>query len=110
MDYKKQLEIKINSYFPDLNDKNQVFIELEKCSLDDWKIEKERVFLSILKCSNGNIDKLRDLVIIAKKDYRDVIAWAENPNKMSHPFTTDKKTNSELEQKDQEQFKNWLSL
>lgn len=44
MDYKKLLDIKINSYFPDVNDQNQVIIELEKCCLENWKVEKERVF------------------------------------------------------------------
>ncbi|TGM16528.1 hypothetical protein EHQ82_17020 [Leptospira selangorensis] len=108
MDYKKLLKVKISELFPDLNNQKKVLIELEKCSLGNSKIEKERVFLSIVKSSNGNIDKIRDLVTVAKKDYRDVLAWAENPNKMSHEFTTNKKINSELEKKDKEQFKKWI--
>ncbi|TGL19745.1 hypothetical protein EHQ47_16750 [Leptospira bourretii] len=108
MDYKKILNNKIQEYFPDVKIQEKVFIELEKCRFEDWKIEKDRVFLSIIKCSNGNIDRIKQLVTVANKDYRDVLAWAENPNKMKQGFTTNKKEYLELEKKDKEQFNNWL--
>src|ERR1700675_2853924 len=41
--------------------------------------ERERVQLAILKLSEGSEEKLRDFVAVAKRDYRDVLFWAENP-------------------------------
>jgi hypothetical protein len=35
--------------------------------------------LAILKFSEGNEDKVREFVAVAKRDYRDVVFWAENP-------------------------------
>ncbi|XDD45326.1 hypothetical protein AB3N60_11420 [Leptospira sp. WS39.C2] len=98
----------MQKYFSDVKIQQEVFIELEKCKSDNWKIDKDRILLSIVKCSNGNIDKIKQLVTMANKDYRDVLAWAEYPNKMKQGFTNNKKVNSEIEKKDKEQFNNWL--
>ena len=38
-----------------------------------------RVQLAILKLSQGNVDKLREYVAVARTDYRDVLFWAETP-------------------------------
>ena len=38
-----------------------------------------RVRLAILKLSQGNVDKLREYVAVARTDYRDVLFWAETP-------------------------------
>ena len=32
-----------------------------------------------MKLSEGNEEKLREFVVVAKRDYRDVLFWAENP-------------------------------
>src|SRR5438552_17236344 len=42
--------------------------------------ERERVQLAILKLSEGNEEKLREFVAVAKRDYRDVLFWTENPD------------------------------
>ncbi len=41
--------------------------------------ERERVQLAILKLSEGSEEKLRQNVEVAKRDYRDVLFWAEYP-------------------------------
>ena len=43
--------------------------------------ERERVQLAILKISEGDEPKLQDHVATAKKDYRDVLFWADHPEK-----------------------------
>jgi len=43
--------------------------------------EVERVRMDIVKLSNGNMDAVRKLVGYAKRDYRDVITWAEYSKK-----------------------------
>ena len=42
--------------------------------------ERVRVQLAILKISEGDEDKLRAHVATAKKDYRDVLFWADHPD------------------------------
>ena len=35
--------------------------------------------LAILKLSGGSEERLREFLAVAKRDYRDVLFWAENP-------------------------------
>ena len=46
---------------------------------ESYERERERVQLAILKLSEGNEEKLREFIAVAKRDYRDVLFWAENP-------------------------------
>src|SRR5437867_13260410 len=52
---------------------------LDTYGVESYERERERVQLAILKLSEGNEDKLREFVQVAKRDYRDVLFWAENP-------------------------------
>ena len=38
--------------------------------------------VAALKLSEGSPDRLRELIAHAKRDYRDVLAWAEYPEEM----------------------------
>src|SRR5437660_12559552 len=53
---------------------------LDGYGIESHERERERVQLAILKLSEGNEEKLREFVAIAKRDYRDVLFWAENPD------------------------------
>src|SRR5438067_13112822 len=52
---------------------------LDGYGVESYERERERVQLAILKLSNGSEEKLREFVAVAKRDYRDVLFWAENP-------------------------------
>ena len=52
---------------------------LDRYGAESYERERERVQLAILKLSEGNEDKLREFIAAAKRDYRDVLFWAENP-------------------------------
>ena len=52
---------------------------LDTYGVESYERERERVQLAILKLSEGNEEKLHEFVAIAKRDYRDVLFWAENP-------------------------------
>src|SRR6266571_5487619 len=52
---------------------------LDDYGVESYEREHERVQLAILKLSEGNEEKLREFVAVAKRDYRDVLFWAENP-------------------------------
>ena len=53
---------------------------LDTYGVESYERERERVQLAILKLSEGNEEKLREFVAIAKRDYRDVLFWADNPD------------------------------
>ena len=44
--------------------------------------EAIRVRVAALKLSEGSLERLRDLIAHAQRDYRDVLAWAEYPEEM----------------------------
>lgn len=52
--------------------------ELGRYGTEPHEKEAERVRLAILDLSRGNLDELTRLVEAAKKDYRDLLMWAEN--------------------------------
>jgi hypothetical protein len=52
---------------------------LDSYGVKSYQRERERVQLDILKLSAGSEEKLREFVKVAKRDYRDVLFWAENP-------------------------------
>jgi hypothetical protein len=52
---------------------------LDSYGVESYERERERVQLAILKLSEGNEKKLREFVAVAKRDYRDVLFWADNP-------------------------------
>ncbi len=52
---------------------------LDTYGVEPYEREHERVHLAILKLSEGDEEKLREFVAVAKRDYRDVLFWAENP-------------------------------
>jgi hypothetical protein len=53
---------------------------LDSYGVESYERERERVQLAILKLSGGSEEKLREFVAVAKRDYRDVLFWAENPD------------------------------
>jgi hypothetical protein len=57
----------------------RVLESLDTYGVESYERERERVQLAILKLSAGNEEKLREFVTVAKRDYRDVLFWAENP-------------------------------
>ena len=53
---------------------------LDRYGVESYEPERERVQFAILKLSGGNEEKLREFVAAAKRDYRDVLFWADNPD------------------------------
>jgi hypothetical protein len=52
---------------------------LDRYGVESYEREPERVQLAILKLSGGSEERLREFVPVAKRDYRDVLFWAEYP-------------------------------
>jgi len=52
---------------------------LDTYGVESYERERERVQLDILKLSAGSEAKVREYVGVAKRDYRDVLFWADCP-------------------------------
>lgn len=52
---------------------------LDTYGVEPWERERDRVQIAILQLSEGNEGGLRELLAVAKRDYRDVLFWAEYP-------------------------------
>lgn len=82
---------------------------LDRCS-SDAAPPSPRVQLAVLKLAAGNLKKLGEFVETARRDYRDVLAWAEYPGYMQRvpgpgqPPGTDKVIAA-----DWQQYQDWLS-
>jgi len=95
---------------------DRVHGELERYGLEPCEREVMRVRLAILKLSAGSFEGLVQNVEAAKRDYRDVLAWAEYPEEFAlPPIAQASLTPTELTQReaarrrDREQYLSWLN-
>lgn len=90
------------------------FTEIEDI-LKMYKSESERgrnrVYASILKLSDSNIELVKEYVERANVDYRDVIALSEYPNYSEYAFEDDLpvKKKKQLINDDWTQYEAWLN-
>jgi len=68
----------IQATFPE-SSRARVLELLDSYGVESYERERELVQLAILKLSGESEEKLREFVAVAKRDYRDVLFWAENP-------------------------------
>ena len=52
---------------------------LDEYGKEKWEREPHRVRLAALKLAEGNVERLRGAIELAKRDFRDVVAPAEYP-------------------------------
>jgi hypothetical protein len=70
---------KVNQLFPQDLVRSAVDVLDEYRARDDDDEGRRRVQLAVLKLSSGDLARLRDLVVLALEDFRDVINLAESP-------------------------------
>lgn len=75
---REEVVLIVQKTFPE-NAHVRVLELLDTYGVESYERERERVHLAILKLSEGNEEKLREFVAVAKRDYRDVLFWADNP-------------------------------
>ena len=102
---------KIARYWPD-EDPEAIMSVLNEYGIESWEGWRTRVYLAILKLSEGDKDRLPGLVKMAKADYRDVLAYAEYPEEMRTDVLEFRKLSREeaqaIRQRDREQYLAWL--
>ena len=104
----KDIERLIKREFPNKSISEIEFILRQYAS--ESKRGRNRVYASILKLSNGNIEELIKNVELANKDFRDIISTAEYPNYLEDAFKNDltKEKEKQLIEEDWKQFKKWI--
>ena len=84
---------------------------LQEYGSEKWHREPDRVRTAALKLSGGTTEGLRRAIDAAKRDYRDVLAWAEYPKCTKTGFWSHKLAFKEREQlyaEDWQQYQAWL--
>ena len=102
---------KIKKMWPEA-DPQEILDLLNEYGTKSWETGRERVQLAILKLSRGEQDSLPELVKMAKKDWRDVLAYAEYPEEMkTHPVEMrdmPEKDAQTIRKRDKQQYEKWL--
>ena len=85
---------------------------LDEYGVESYEGGRARVQLAILKLSEGERDRLERFVRMAKRDYRDVVAYAEYPEQMRIGPVGERQLPAEevkaVRQRDREQYLEWL--
>ncbi|MFL5383481.1 MAG: hypothetical protein ACJ8GN_13260 [Longimicrobiaceae bacterium] len=88
---------------------------LARYGVEAYEQEPERVRLAILKLAGGDVDQVISLVAAAKRDFRDVLLWAEYPEEARASWARGSNlTQAEsdrleaLRRRDRQQYEDWL--
>ena len=105
---------KLSSMWPDPAERESVRLELQSYGTQSYEREAERVRLAILKLCDGQADRVAGLVAAAKRDYRDVLMWAEYPAEgqalwaLGPDLTDEQRARlEEVRKQDREQYRKW---
>lgn len=109
IEYTRELVMrKAKEVFPG-EDTSKIIGILDQYGVKPHEKERERVQLAILKLSDGEMEKLQKEVGVAKKDYRDVLVYAEHPLWLRSPKPLeDTPEAKEISERDRKQYLDWL--
>lgn len=83
---------------------------LEQYGLLPHEPEQTRVRVAALKLSQGDLGRLREAVEHARRDYRDVLAWAEYPEELRRPtWRLSAEEVNGIRARDLIQYRDWLA-
>lgn len=108
---RRKVREKIARYWPGL-DPQEVMDILDEYGTEPSERGRARVQLAILKLSEGERERLTELVGMARRDYRDVLAYAEYPEEMRIGFVDMSRLSADearaVRQRDRGQYLEWL--
>lgn len=94
----------------------RVLAKLQEYGQETYEREVERVRLAILKLCDARVDRVAELVVAAKRDYRDLLMWAEYPEEgqalwalRSDLSKEERLRLEELRRQDRQQYLDWLT-
>ena len=102
---------KVVQHWPQVKPEEVMSI-LDQYGVESYEMECARVQLGILKLSEGQRERLPELVKSAKIDYRDLLAYAEYPEEMMLGGVKQRALSPEelraIRQRDRNQYLQWL--
>ena len=111
----RDVDRKIDDLWTDPVERGRVRTELQKFGTEAHEREVERVRLAILKLCEARTERVIELVAAAKRDYRDVLMWAEYPaeGQALWAIRTDLSNEErlrleDLRRQDRQQYQDWL--
>ena len=108
---RKQVIHKIGRVWPG-EELDQILRILDQYGMDHSEFNQSRVHLAIIKESEGRVERLPELTSVAKRDYRDIVAWAEYPEEFRMSAAEMKSLSHEGRQaileRDRNQYLRWL--
>jgi hypothetical protein len=85
-----------------------VYERLLTCGTEPHHRDNDRVRMAVLKLSGGDLNKLEETLRTALLDYRDVLAWAEEPRFCRAGFSLSDEARQRLQQEDRAEYEAWL--
>jgi hypothetical protein len=103
------LEQKLRALFPEAHQHAQATEALARYGIESHEQEPVRVRLAALKLAGADLGQLRAYVDAAKRDFRDVLAWAESPAQMkADSWRLPAAEQQALIAQDRKQYDDWL--
>ena len=103
------LQTKLLKLFPDPKQRSAAEAALRRYGTESCENEPTRVRLAVLKISGGDLDRIRSNIATAKRDYRDILAYAEYPRQMGQDsWKLSPAQNRELVVADRREYEDWL--
>lgn len=90
------------------SDYDAIMTILNEYGRDDWQRESVRVQLAVLKLAQGDLNKVRSYIELAKCDYRDVLAPAEYPGYIETVSKLSVQEKKKIIEEDWQQYVLWL--
>ena len=109
------VERRVERQWPREEDRRRVREALSSYGRESYEREADRVRLAILKISDGDVESVLTNVTTAKRDFRDVLLWAEYPGEARATWSwradllqVDRDRLAEIRRIDREQYEAWL--
>ena len=112
----REIARKVDAMWNDPAERERVLAALQEYGQETYEREVERVRLAILKLCDARVDRVAEIVGAAKRDYRDVLMWAEYPGEgqahwalRSDLSKEERLRLEELRRQDRQQYLDWLT-
>jgi hypothetical protein len=81
---------------------------LDRYGTEPYERERDRVQVAVLKLSDGDLERLAEMVTLAKTDFRDVLAAAEYPGELAGRLEPPAAEMERVRQQDRQQYQDWV--